>query len=210
MVDVRRCMPRRATRWKSCRTREGRRRLPSLLGGLRGRRHACERPQCVPCRWVRPRLRRQSASDRLDNLQGADLDGALLAYVRRAQTGSSDAALVTGTGKDLLEAAARRVIQRAGNNYDGMTFPGTLYQALYLAGLTPSAETADAVKQFGRSDARQVFVDALYLAGCATNALRNQEGTGHGRPFLPTVTAREARAAVQVMGVISELLLKTE
>jgi hypothetical protein len=40
----------------------------------------------------------------LDNLTGAELTDALKAYVRRAKTGASDAALVTGTGKDLLEA----------------------------------------------------------------------------------------------------------
>jgi len=36
----------------------------------------------------------------LEKLSGSELDAALLAYVRRAQQGASDAALVTGTGKD--------------------------------------------------------------------------------------------------------------
>jgi hypothetical protein len=40
----------------------------------------------------------------LDLLTGQDLTDALRAYVRRAQRGAVDAALITGTGKDLLEA----------------------------------------------------------------------------------------------------------
>ncbi len=48
---------------------------------------------------------------------------------------------------------------------------------------------------------------SLWLLGCAVNRLRNEEGTGHGRPFLPTITDREARLAIQAMGVASQLLL---
>lgn len=40
----------------------------------------------------------------IDTLSGPQLTGALEAYVRRARRGSEDAALVVGTGKDLLEA----------------------------------------------------------------------------------------------------------
>lgn len=42
----------------------------------------------------------------LDSLTGRELTLALAAYVRRAKRGAMDAALVTGTGKDLLEAVA--------------------------------------------------------------------------------------------------------
>ena len=53
----------------------------------------------------------------LDSLEGVELTEALEAYVRRAQQGVLDAALVTGTGKDLLEAVAKHVLfgkKRAG------------------------------------------------------------------------------------------------
>lgn len=40
------------------------------------------------------------------------------------------------------------------------------------------------------------------------NALRNKTGTGHGRPFVPSVTDDEARAAVQLIGIVSGLLLR--
>jgi Abortive infection C-terminus len=44
--------------------------------------------------------------------------------------------------------------------------------------------------------------------GCAVNNLRNKEGTGHGRPFLPTVTEIEAKTAIESIGMISEFLLR--
>jgi hypothetical protein len=151
---------------------------------------------------LRPRL--------LENLQDAELDAALLAYVRRAQQGSTDAALVTSTGKDLLEASARRVVERAGGNYSTMNFPGTLYQAFDAQGLAPVPPRAmDAINRELSTDARERFAQALYIVGCAINTLRNSEGTGHGRPFPSRVTEREGRAAVEVMGAISELLLQT-
>jgi hypothetical protein len=49
---------------------------------------------------------------------------------------------------------------------------------------------------------------ALFEAGCAVNTLRNKQGTGHGRPFLPTVSAQEATTAIQVMGVIAADMLR--
>lgn len=55
-------------------------------------------------------------------------------------------------------------------------------------------------------DARKRFVQVLFLLGCTINELRNQQGTGHGRPFLPSVSDAEAKAAIQGMALISELL----
>ncbi len=49
---------------------------------------------------------------------------------------------------------------------------------------------------------------ALFESGCAVNALRNKQGTGHGRPWLPTVSQGEARAAVQLMGILAGMLLE--
>src|SRR5947209_6723031 len=46
----------------------------------------------------------------LDNLSGTLLTEALQTYVRCAKRGISDAALVTGTGKDLLEATAAHIL----------------------------------------------------------------------------------------------------
>ena len=46
------------------------------------------------------------------------------------------------------------------------------------------------------------------LEKLTTNTLRNKQGTGHGRPWLPSVTVEEARHATQVMGVVGDLLLR--
>ena len=147
----------------------------------------------------------------LDALDGHELDRALLAYVRRAQRGADDAALLTGTSKDLLEATARRVIAKGGGSYQGFDFPGTLYHAFYAAGLEPPApRLVDAINREMDPDPRKGFVQSLYILGCAVNRLRNDQGSGHGRPFPATVTDPEARAAVEAMGLISELLLNPQ
>ena len=132
----------------------------------------------------------------------------LRTYVRRVQRGASDAALVTGTGKDLLEATARHVLERSGKSYAGKDFPGTLFHAFDAVGLpTPTGGVIDAVnKQLSRDGIERV-AQVLYLLGCAVNGLRNQQGTGHGRAFKATVTDADAKRAVEAMALISEMLL---
>lgn len=136
----------------------------------------------------------------LDNLSGAPLNEALERYVTRAKRGAADAALVTGTGKDLIEATAAHVlVQRFGRYPETANFPTLLGQA-YVA-LEMCAEASQANTPQERMDA------ALYALACAANNLRNKEGTGHGRPFLPSVTSDEARVAIEGMGVVAERLL---
>jgi hypothetical protein len=48
---------------------------------------------------------------------------------------------------------------------------------------------------------------ALYELACSINKLRNKEGTGHGRPFISSVTKGEAKMAIESIGIISEYLL---
>jgi len=139
----------------------------------------------------------------LDSLSGAALTETLKAYVRRAKRGAEDAALLTGTGKDLLEAVAAHILkERYGTYSTRATFPTLLGQAFVAAGL---ATPQDPVKA-GEPPQRR-FERALYETGCAVNRLRNKEGTGHGRPWLPTVTSAEGRAAIEIMGIIAERLL---
>ncbi len=136
----------------------------------------------------------------LDSLSGRELSEALAAYVRRAKRGAMDAALVTGTGKDLLEATAKHVLVTKYNAEPTITnFPTLLAQAFMALGLTMARDKATTPQQ--RIDS------ALYDLGCSVNALRNAEGTGHGRPFPPSVADGEARAAIESMGVIAERLL---
>lgn len=136
----------------------------------------------------------------LDTLSGRALTKALAAYVRRAKRGALDAALVTGTGKDLLEATAKHVIVIKYSTEPTISnFPTLLAQAFLALGFCIAKDRA--------SDARMRLDAALYELGCAVNALRNSEGTGHGRPFPTTVTDAEARIAIESMGVVAERML---
>lgn len=139
----------------------------------------------------------------LDTLTGIELTDALEAYVRRARRGSEDAALLVGTGKDLLEATAAHVIEtRYGHYPQHANVPTLLGQAFTALGLaTPQVAPTTG------EPAQRRLERALYEAGCAVNALRNKQGTGHGRPWLPTVTDDEARAAVQLIGIVSSFML---
>jgi hypothetical protein len=139
----------------------------------------------------------------LDSLSGTELTVALSTYVRRAQRGAEDAALLTGTGKDLLEATAAHVLVEVwSNNNPPHVFPALLGQAFVALGLKTSQDKAQADEP-----AQHGMQRALFDAACAVNRFRNKEGTGHGRPWLPTVTSEEAQAAAQTMGIVSGLLL---
>jgi hypothetical protein len=139
----------------------------------------------------------------LDTLVGVQLTDALESYVRRARRGSEDGALLVGTGKDLLEATAAHVIhERFGQYPQHANFPTLLGQAFVAVGMaTPQTQSTPKEPPQAR------LQRALYEAGCAVNALRNKDGTGHGRPWLPTVSDGDARAAVQLMGIVSGFLL---
>lgn len=141
----------------------------------------------------------------LDSLSGTELTQALSAYVRRAQKGSEDAALVVGTGKDLLEAIGAHVLRELWSNENPPhNFPTLLGQAFVGLGLKTSVETPTPGEP-----PQHRLQRALYDAACAINTLRNKQGTGHGRPWMPSVSPQEARHATQVMGVVGELLLDT-
>jgi hypothetical protein len=139
----------------------------------------------------------------LDSLSGTALTDALQAYVRRAKRGVEDAALLTGTSKDLLEATAAHVLVTKYNHYPNhANFPGLLGQAFVALGFATPADN----EQPNESPQRKMQ-RGLYQTACAINALRNKQGTGHGRPWLPTVTKAEAKVAVEIMGCIAELML---
>ncbi len=141
----------------------------------------------------------------LENLEGAELTDAPKAYVRRAQLGSEDAALLVGTGKDLLEATARHALIVATGSYPSSGhFPTTLYQAFdRLALALPPPDLADRLDR----DPNRAIEQCLWLLGVSVNRLRNAEGAGHGRPFPASVTSDQARTAIESMGLISQLLL---
>ncbi len=137
----------------------------------------------------------------LDGLSGNELTEALNSYVRRAKKGVADAALLTGTGKDLLEATSAHVLVTKYGQYSAKdNFPTLLGQAFVALGF--------AVPKDGKDDTPINRLDrGLFEAACAINTLRNKQGTGHGRPWLPTVTDHVARTAVETMGLVAERML---
>jgi hypothetical protein len=135
----------------------------------------------------------------LDNLTGIELTEALQSYIRRAKRGADDAALFTGTGKDLLEATAAHVVQTKWGSYSHHdNFPTLLGQAFTALSLA----TPHTAQQPGEPIQKRLE-RAMCDTGCTINALRNKEGTAHGRPWLPGVSDEEARSAIEMMGVIA-------
>jgi hypothetical protein len=144
----------------------------------------------------------------LDNVPEAEKHKVLGTYVRRIREGAKDAPLVTGSGKDLLEATAQTVIQSKGTPYSGHDFPGILFHAFNSLNLpTPDLPAMEAFRQKLSSNPGERVQQVLYLLGCEINKLRNAQGVGHGRAFPATVSDQEAKTAAQAMAVISELLL---
>jgi hypothetical protein len=113
-----------------------------------------------------------------DNLSGQQLTSALAAYIRRARRGSEDAALLVGTGKDLLEAVAAHVLtERYGQYPSQANFPTLLGQAFTALGLATPQNPPTAGEPAQRRLQR-----AMYEAGCAMNTLRNRQGPDTGVP----------------------------
>jgi hypothetical protein len=59
----------------------------------------------------------------------------------------------------------------------------------------------------GVEGARTELSVVLHRLGCAVNRLRNKAGSGHGRPFLPTLSPAEVRAATEAAGLVAGRLL---
>lgn len=104
----------------------------------------------------------------------------------------------------MLEATAKHaIVHRMNVEPSHMNFPTLLGQAFYALGMASPADPPVVGEH-----PRRRLERSLYEAGCSVNALRNREGAGHGRPWLPTVRDEEARMAVEVMGVVSGYMLR--
>ena len=118
----------------------------------------------------------------LDSMSGAELTETLGAVRPRAQKGAEDAELLVGTGKDLLEAISAHVLCECwGQNPAQSNFPTLLGQAFVALELKTPADNPT-----NGEPPQHRLHRALYEAACAVNTLRNREGTGHGRPWLPS------------------------
>lgn len=145
----------------------------------------------------------------IDNLTGTELTQALRSYVDRINLNPDDAPLQVGTGKELDEAAARHVlVERFGSYPTGGhagSFPVTLAQAFTTLGLAVGPPM-----QLDADPQRQVQ-QCLFLLGVAVNRLRNDVGTGHGRPGQSrsghSLTTSEARLVARATALIAGALL---
>ncbi|BEP96291.1 abortive infection family protein [Acidovorax sp. A79] len=139
----------------------------------------------------------------LDALSGVELTDALRIYAARAQKGAEDAALVAGTGKDLMEATAAHALLTLNGSYpQGANFEGLLGMAFVALGITAAAMPV----QPGESGVK-AMERGLFTAAVGVNRLRNKQGTGHGRPWLPTVSDEEIKAAIEIVGAVSAYML---
>lgn len=131
------------------------------------------------------------------------LTAALRIYADRARRGALDSPLLVGTAKDLLEATAAHVLTVKWGSYSSAgNFPTLLGQAFTaLNWVTPSSAAIS-----GEPVQARVQRTSFELA-CALNALRNREGTGHGRPWISNVKPHEARLCIESMGSIASCML---
>ncbi len=140
----------------------------------------------------------------LDTLSGKNLTEALFSYANRAKRGVEDAALLSGTGKDLLEATAKHVIHsKFGNqvpvNINFPTLLGQAYVALQMATPQNSKTTNEpAIRDYER---------ALFELALSINKVRNKEGTGHGRLCITSLSSNESHSIIQAVGLVSEYML---
>lgn len=143
----------------------------------------------------------------LEGLKGREMSSALRSYADRARANHDDAALLAGTSKDLMEATARHVLdERIGSFNNRMPFPGTMRAAMHELRFDGLDEAFASYQGLDRNAVVR-FGQALYIMSCALNALRNQEGTGHGRPWLPDLDQIGARHATEAAGLICGVLL---
>jgi len=147
----------------------------------------------------------------VDNLTGTALTAALQSYVDRLNLNPDDAQLQVGTGKDLDEAAARHVLEQVTGSYpvggSAGSFPVTLASAFTTVGFAlPGRVDLD-------TDPHKAVQQCLFLLATEVNRLRNDAGTGHGRPSGPRKTrplsSAEARIVARATALVAGALLDT-
>lgn len=143
----------------------------------------------------------------IDNLSGTELTAELRSYVDRINSNPDDAPLQVGTGKELDEAAARHVLKELLGDYSvSDNFPVTLTSAFTAIGMATPTELPKL-----DPDPHRAVDQCLFLLATAVNRLRNDAGTGHGKPDPPRKTAAlspaEARLVARATALVAGALL---
>ncbi|MFZ3385189.1 MAG: abortive infection family protein [Candidatus Methanoperedens sp.] len=140
----------------------------------------------------------------LDGLSEDEYTEAISNYISRAKKGIEDSALIVGTSKDLMEAvAAHIIVEKFGTYSTTSNFPTLLGQAFYALGMATSQD-----KKIAGEHPRKEIERNLYDLACYINRLRNKQGTGHGRPWIPDLSDDEAKEAIQLIGLISDKMFR--
>ncbi len=63
-------------------------------------------------------------------------------------------------------------------------------------------------KKIEREHPRKEIERNLYDLACSINRLRNKQGTGHGRPWIPDLKDDESKEAIRFIGLISDKMLR--
>lgn len=133
---------------------------------------------------------------------------ALMKYVGNIQANrlikiAKKILIIEGQERILLEAVSKHVLTIKSISYQTNSFPFILAQTFMALGMVTSQHS---IQQNEAITAK--YERALYDLGCAINNMRNKEGTGHGRPFLPLITHEEAYSAIQSIGIISDYMIR--
>lgn len=144
----------------------------------------------------------------IDNLSGTELTAELRSYVNRINHNPGDAPLQVGTGKELDEATARHILTELRGDYSvSQNFPMTLASAFDAVDLAIPTVTLSDFDQ----DPHRAVHQCLFLLSTAVNRLRNDAGTGHGRPGQPrkttALTPAEARLVARATALVAGALL---
>jgi hypothetical protein len=140
----------------------------------------------------------------LESLAGQETTAQLKQYADRARRGALDDPMLAGVAKDLLEATAIHVIiEKYGTLPTTHVFAALLGQAFVALGMETNASPPKPGEH-----ARARMERAAFELACSLNALRNKQGTGHGRPWIPDIRPSEARFAIESMGDIASLMLE--
>lgn len=85
---------------------------------------------------------------------------------------------------------------------EAIIFPTLLRHAFQTLNLATPEDRAE------EGESPKLRVDrAICVLACGVEQLRNQQGTAHGSPWLPTITDATARIAMELSRAIAECLL---
>lgn len=130
---------------------------------------------------------------------------ALDDQIRRLRQNTDDPALLLGTAKELLESVAKFVLQelRVQGSGQNPNFNKLWHLARERLGILPKQVAGDGKG----SKAIKAILGSAWKIVEQVNALRNLQGTGHGRTLPAGVTAEQALLVVREACSIAEFTL---